>query len=179
MRVHIFVDQGLSELVGALLDCVFLLDLMLSFPALRSDHPLNTLELKVFLLLLSLLLFDPSLFGHGLNISIRRLLPFLQVNLAALIEVALRAFEYVIEGFIAEIFHEQLLHFTFFHLSISEACYGIFYYRAHLAGDFLVHSLVNLLIDLVLSQFRLGNSFFDICLSFLLHRFFHIIHSLA
>ena len=92
MRVHIFVDQGLGEFVGTLLDRVLLFDLMLSLPALRRDHLLNALELKVFLLLLSLLLFDPSLFGHGLNISIRRLLPFLKVNLTALIEVALRAF---------------------------------------------------------------------------------------
>ena len=77
MRVHILVDEGLGELVSTLLDRVLLFDLMLSLSGLRSDHLLNTLEFKVFLLLLSLLLFDPCLFGHSLNISIRRLLPFL------------------------------------------------------------------------------------------------------
>ena len=77
MWVHILVDQGLGELVSALLDCVLLFDLMLSLPGLRSDHLLNALELNGFLLLLSFLLFDPSLLSHSLNISIRRLLPFL------------------------------------------------------------------------------------------------------
>ena len=71
MRVHVLVDQGLSQFVSAFFDGVLLFDLVLSFPSFCIYHLLNALELVVFLLLLSFLLFHPCLFGDGLNISIR------------------------------------------------------------------------------------------------------------
>ena len=85
MRVHFLVpDQLLHQIVRRSFDGQFLLLLSMGGLALLSNDLIDAFELSSLLLLFLLLKLDSGFFGNGLDISIGRLLPSLQVNLIAL-----------------------------------------------------------------------------------------------
>ena len=86
MRVHFLTLRELfCELLGLLLDGLVLLFLSISFLAFLINDLHHTLQLSFVLLFFGFLPIDFCLDSHGIYISIRVVLPFLQVNLIALV----------------------------------------------------------------------------------------------
>lgn len=158
-RSHLFVGveslvlgDFLGESVGLLLNAVLCLDLSFGVDLLFLHDLVNFLERNVFLLVVVHVCAVLGFFGDFVHIFRGGGLPLVEVDLFALVELALDALQDALESLVGEIARKEVGDLFFADFAVLESGDGFLDHAADIGRQLLMHSCVDLVVNLLLLE---------------------------